>query len=156
MANYNSFLIISKRLSDLGASEYQYLYEEGKVKWRNENKEIVAYANCKAILSFASTNNSYRWGLFPNTPTLDKPEWTEGMVYDVTEEVARQVALKAALEYGSEFMFAGSWVTLTIYLACNDIIFESDSADKSAPWHPVVGDMSKYSDLVNSIINQIK
>jgi hypothetical protein len=157
MSDYKEFLKISQKFTELGATEYQYFSEEGKIRWRNGQSEVVAYADCKAIMSFASTGDSYRWGLFPNTPTLDKPDWTKDMVYEITEPETRKVALKAAAEANAEFMFAGNWTTLTIYLACNNIVFENDNIDnESVPWHPVDGDMSKYADLVNSIIDGVK
>lgn len=156
MKDYSNFLKISEKLAELGITEYQYLYEEGKIRWKNTEGEIVAHGNCKAIMSFASTNDSYRWGMYPNTPTLEKPEWTEDMVFEVSEEDSRKVALKAAAEDKADFMFAGTWLTLTIYLACNDIEFENDNVDnESVPWHPIAGDMSKYADLVNSIIDKL-
>lgn len=156
MSDYQIFKNISEKLAKLGAIEYQYLYKVGKVRWRNEKQEIIAHADCKAIMSFASTDNSYRWGIYPNTPTLIKPEWTDTMVFNVTEEKTREVAIKAALEDNAEFMFAGNWLTLTLYLSCYNVVFKIDNtSDDSVPWHPVEGDMSKYADVINSIIKQI-
>lgn len=156
MKDFNSYKRISEKLAKLGATEYQYFSDEGKVRWRNSDEEVVAYADCMAIMSYASTNNSYRWGLFPDTPTIEKPGWTENMVFDVTEEQTREIALKTALEKDADFMFAGNWVTLTIYLACNDIVFENDNINnESAPWHPIVGDMNEYADIVNAIMDII-
>lgn len=156
MENKSNYREIYNKLAELGVVEYQYLYEKGKIRWRDKNQKVVAFASCKAIMSFASTNNSYNWGLFPNTPTLEKPEWVEDMKFDVTDAETREVAVKAALESGSDFMFAGNWMTLTVYLACNDLVFSDDQIkDESVPWHPVEGDMNKYAEMIHSIIDNI-
>jgi len=147
------------KMTDLGITEYQYFQEEGRVRWRTAEGDVAAHADCKAIMSFASTNNSWRWGLYPGSPTLDLPEWLKGknMAFDTTEEETREVALKAALEAGAEYMFAGTMLTMTIYLSCTNVLFENDgSGDESAPWHPVQGDMSEHADLVMSIIDSLE
>lgn len=147
---------IANKMNELGIAEYQYQAEAGKVIWKDADGNIQAYADCKAIMSFASTNNSYRWGLYPNTPTLNKPDWASDMQYDVTEEQSRESALKAAVEAEADFMFAGNWLTLTVYLACWNIQYGSDiTPSETAPWHPVEGDMSKHADLINGIIDKI-
>ncbi|GEM_PF-6628814 len=56
----------------------------------------------------------------------------------------------------AEFMFAGNWTSLTIYLACNNVVFEEDNTvDESVPWHPVEGNMSEYAGIMNAIIEKI-
>jgi hypothetical protein len=147
---------VSNMLAELAVFEYQYLYEKGVIRWRDKDEKIVAYSDCKAILSYSDSGESYRWGLFPNTPTVELPEGVSNMKFGVNEEESREVAVKAAIEDNAEFMFAGNWTSLTIYLACNNVVFEEDNTvDESVPWYPVEGDMSKYADIMNAIIEKI-
>ena len=74
------------------------------------------------------------------------------MKFDVTEEETRNTAIKAALEAGSDFMFAGTWLTLTVYLSCDNIVYEDNNiTDETVPWHPV--HMNEYAEIINSIID---
>lgn len=151
----NKFKEIAEKLAQLGVVEYQYNGKDGKLRLRDKDKKVVAYSDCEAIMSFASTNNSYRWGLLGG-PTVKQPKDVPGMKMDVTEEEAREVATKVAYEGDYEYMFAGTMMTLTIYLACKNLRFGDDNLGEILiPWHPVSGDMNKHRDFIMSVIDKV-
>ncbi len=155
MTSPQKFEEIASKLAAAGAVEYQ-IEGPSTVRWRASDETIVAHASFKAIMSFASTNNSYRWGLMPEHETVPQLDGYDAYGSDVTEEQTREIATRAALADNADFMFAGTWVTLTVYLACRDVEFGADvPGEEASPWHPIHGDMSEHAQLVLSIIDAL-
>jgi hypothetical protein len=119
---------IAHQMDALGVQSFGADLQGGRIHWMDGSNAVVAHGRCKAILSFAATNNSYLWlsahSQYQGVPKVMKPEGAEGYREGVTEAEARAVAVEAAIADGAAYMYAapmggGGFV----YLAVHDLAF---------------------------------
>ena len=57
----NIFETTKAKLDSLDVKSYAADLPAGKIRWVDANRNTVAHADCRGIISFAGTNQSYVW-----------------------------------------------------------------------------------------------
>lgn len=115
---------VAAKFDSLGIKSFGADLPAGKIHWVNAQGEIVARGDCKAVISFAGTNNSYIWlstmAQYESVPTLPIPEGSAPYVEPATETEARAAATLAAIGDKADYLYAapvggGGYVYLAVY-----------------------------------------
>ncbi len=102
---------VAEMFTSLGVKSFGAALPEGRIQWTNSDGEVVAYARCQAILSFAPANASLMWAEkipsfvdagVPCLPAPDDTGYQEGV--DLTE--AQEMAGQAAQLANAQFLYA--------------------------------------------------
>lgn len=102
---------VAELFGTLGVKSFGAALPEGRIHWTDEAGNIVAYARCQAILSYASTNASIMWAeKIPSfakagVPCLPAPD-EEGYQEGVDENEAQDLASQAAQLVSAQFLYA--------------------------------------------------
>ena len=112
------------------------------------------------FMTYATTNDSYRWGFHPDYPGIEEqPEFVERYSEASLAETAER-AQRVAVERG-EMLFVGTWVTLYVFVSCSEFTTEVDRSIISqpikdvSPWHPIDGDTDAARDIVLAVIDKV-
>ena len=117
---------IANVLDALGVVNFGADLVGGKIHWTNKEGEIVAFANVKAIMSWAATNNSAMWahavGQFQDAgvPCVVPKDAISEYISNINDEQAAEFAQKVAAEAGAQFLYRAANGANGLYLAIFD------------------------------------
>lgn len=120
----NIFETTKAKLDSLDVKSYAADLPAGKIRWVDANRNTVAHADCKGIISFAGTNQSYVWistmSYYDKIPRIQVPDGEITSKSGVSEDEARTVASTAAKNAGAEYAYAapvagGGFLYLAIF-----------------------------------------
>ena len=121
------FAEIAEAFKTLGVKTFYAQLPEGRIAWVDENGQTVAQARCKAILSYATANQSvmWAWGLEhfaqAGVPTIAPDELVPVYMENVPQRNAEHLAMRAAEDDGAEFYYAApSGEGSVLYLSIHD------------------------------------
>jgi hypothetical protein len=103
----------------------------GKIYWTNAAGTVVAHAECKAILSWAATNNSAMWahaiGQFQDAgvPVLKPANYKSDYIGNINDDQAAKFATEVAEEGGAQFVYRAPNGANGLYLAVFNLKAES-------------------------------
>lgn len=106
-----SFEQVAILFESLGVHSFGAALPEGRIQWTNTAGEVVAYARCQAILSYAATNASVMWAekitsfTEAGVPCLPAPDDT-GYEEGLDENEAQELATQAAQLVSAQFLYA--------------------------------------------------
>lgn len=108
------FAEVKDLFDTLGVQDFSAALPEGRIHWINGDGAVVAHARCRAILSWAATNNSILWAEAiasyqeAGVPCLPAPEGEEPFVEDIDETVAQELAGQSAQLVNAQFLYAAA------------------------------------------------
>ena len=117
---------IANVLDALGVVNFGADLVGGKIHWTNKEGEIVAFANVKAIMSWAATNNSAMWahavGQFQDAgvPCVVPKDAISEYISNINDEQAAELPQKVAAEAGAQFLYRAANGANGLYLAIFD------------------------------------
>ncbi len=112
---------VRARLDALGSVSYQAALPEGRIWWTNEAGQQIAHGQCKAVLSWADSNQSIMWAQAiqgfeqAGVPCLPAPE--PAYVQDVSRSEAWAIASAATMQAGADFLYASPAGSGVLFLA---------------------------------------
>jgi len=127
---------LSSILETIGVVNFGADLVGGKIHWTNNEGEIVAFANIKAIMSWAATNNSAMWahgiGQFQDAgvPCVVPEDAISEYISNINDIQAAEFAEKAAAAAGAEFIYRAANGANGLYLAVYD--FEKGTRELTA------------------------
>jgi len=129
---------VAELFDTLGVKSFGAALPEGRIQWTNEAGDVVAYARCQAILSYAATNASIMWAeKIPSftrsgVPCLPAPD-DEGYQEGLDENDAQELASQAAQLVSAQFLYAApTGGGGKLFLAIRDFTAGAPDADPEA------------------------
>lgn len=126
----------------------------GKIYWTNAAGTVVAHAECKAILSWAATNNSAMWahaiGQFQDAgvPVLKSANYKSDYIGNINDEQAAKFAAEVAEEGGAQYIYRAPNGANGLYLAVFN--FKAESMELNEDDH-----RRKRNSSINYIVQMI-
>jgi hypothetical protein len=126
----------------------------GKIYWTDKDGSVVAHAECKAVLSWAATNNSAMWafaiGQFQDAgvPVVKPVDIKSDYIGNINDEQAAEFAAQTALNAGAQYLYRAANGANGLYLAVYN--FREESITLSADDH-----RRKRNSSINYIIQMV-
>jgi hypothetical protein len=118
-------------LNSIGAKSHGSNLSAGTIYWTDENHQVVAHATLKAIISWASTNNSAMWaysiGQFQDNmvPVIKPSDIISDYIGNISDSETEVIAVKAAEEDKAEYLYRASNGSNGLYLGIYNFKIES-------------------------------
>lgn len=126
----------------------------GKIYWTDKEGLVVAHAECKAILSWAATNNSAMWafaiGQFQDAgvPVVSPVDIKSDYIGNINDAQAEEFAAKAASDAGAQYIYRAANGANGLYLAVYN--FKIETIELSSEDH-----LRKRKSSINYIVQMI-
>ena len=118
-------------LNSIGAKSHGSNLSAGTIYWTDENHQVVAHANIKAIISWASTNNSAMWaysiGQFQDNmvPVVKPLNVKSDYIGNISDSDTESIAIKAAEEDNAGYLYRASNGSNGLYLGIYNFKIET-------------------------------
>jgi hypothetical protein len=101
-------------LESIGAKSHGSNLSAGTIYWTDENHKVVAHANIKAIISWASTNNSAMWACYigqfqdNKVPVIQPENVISEYIGNITDSETELLAIKTAEGDRADYLYRAS------------------------------------------------